>query len=313
MRPFFPAVIAETMRFSRVAAAFVLLAAILLMSSSTAAPAISAAPAAPPSEQDPAQVRLAELFLASDGTPKTPTSPRFAALREPALRGTRVLVGWLLQGIDANQVNALTQLTTALARQSDGALPPALAPFGSQLTLEVSIETVRDVPLLCVQVALPRAGASKDLELAVLRAASELAGDESSSLAGLARRLVPVARAVVEVHPPRPAPVAVRVTKPVRHVIERGDTLSEIAESHGLDLDALVQLTGVDPDRPIRPGDALKLSAGGPPRPKLYVAKSGDSLAKVARQFGVSEQALREVNRLALPRLSPGQKLVLPR
>jgi N-acetylmuramoyl-L-alanine amidase len=99
----------------------------------------------------------------------------------------------------------------------------------------------------------------------------------------------------------------------LRHVIERGDTLSEIAEAHGLDLEALVRLNGVDPDRPIRPGEALKLSPGGPPRPKLYVAKAGDTLAKVARHFGVSEKALLEANRMEARRLNPGQKLVLPR
>jgi hypothetical protein len=47
--------------------------------------------------------------------------------------------------------------------------------------------------------------------------------------------------------------------------------------------------------------------------PKLYVVEQGDSLAKVARRFRVSEQALIEANRLENRRLSKGQKLVLPR
>ena len=73
-----------------------------------------------------------------------------------------------------------------------------------------------------------------------------------------------------------------------------------------------MRLNGVDPKQPIHPGDELKLDAGEP-RPKLYVAKPGDTLAKVAKHFGVSEKALLEANRIVERRLSPGQKLVLPR
>ncbi len=297
------------MRFCSAAAALLVIFGAMLAPSR-----VVAAPEAHGAQGDSARVRLLELFTATDGTPRSPTSPRFAALREPAFRGTRLLVGWLLPGLDENERSAVDALSAAIGRGSGGALPAALAAFGSTLTIAVSVEAIRDVPVLCVDLALPRVGVSKDLELAVLRAISELAGDETSVTAALARRrLGPLARAVVEVHPPRPAAVAVRVAKPLRHVIERGDTLSEIAESHGLELDALVRLNGVDPGRPIQPGDALRLSDGGPPRPKLYVAKPGDTLAKVARQFGVSEKALGEANRLDAPRLSPGQKLVLPR
>ncbi len=48
-------------------------------------------------------------------------------------------------------------------------------------------------------------------------------------------------------------------------------------------------------------------------RPKLYVAVAGDTLAKVARRFAVSERALLDINRLPAGTLTPGQKLVLPR
>jgi hypothetical protein len=188
------------------------------------------------------------------------------------LRGTRLLVGWILPELDENERVALDALAAALGRSGDGAVPAALGAFGPQLAVTVSIEAFRDVPVLCIDLALPRAGAGKDLELAVLRAVSELASSEASPTAALARRrLRALNRAVVEVHPPGPAAVAVRVTKPVRHIIDRRDT------------------------------------------PRLYVAKSGDTLAKVARQLGLSEQALREANRLAAPRLSPRQKLIVPR
>jgi LysM repeat protein len=99
---------------------------------------------------------------------------------------------------------------------------------------------------------------------------------------------------------------------PVRHVVERGDTLTHIAQKNGLDLDALVRLNGIDPDAPIHPGDELRVSDKRARRPKLYVVKPGDTLAKVAKRFGVSEARLREVNRLTVRRVQTGQKLVLP-
>jgi N-acetylmuramoyl-L-alanine amidase len=137
-------------------------------------------------------------------------------------------------------------------------------------------------------------------------------GQSGTSTGDLLRLLHPVRRAVVETYRPGTNTV-VRVNKPVRHVIERGDTLSEIAQAHGLDLQTLTRLNGIDPKRPIHPGVELKLSAQGSRRPTLYVVKAGDNLAKVARRFGVSQKALMDVNRLDDRRLSKGQKLVLPR
>jgi hypothetical protein len=238
-----------------------------------ARPAAAAWPEPAVDGGDRARTRLLGLFAATDATSaRNPASPRFAALREPSFRGTRLLVGWILPELDQRERVALEELATALGRSDDGAVPAAFGALGAQLAVAVSIEAFRDVPVLCIDLALPRAGASRDLELAVLRAVSELASREASPTAALARtRLRALNRAVVEVHPPGPAAVAVRVTKPLRHVGEHRDT------------------------------------------PRLHVAKSGDTLAKVPRRAGLSEPALREANRLAAPRLRRGQKVVLPR
>jgi LysM repeat protein len=261
---------------------------------------------------DAGVARLRELFVPSEGAVKAPTSPRFAALRDPSQRGTRLCVGWILPGLSNDEKVALGSVATRLGQNGDGRLRAALAPLGQTVTVEVSLETFQDVPFLSFVLASSRAGVSKELELGLLETLSTLASEESAPGAPIVRHhLTPLARAVVEVYAPNQG-VAVRIVKPVRHVIERGDTLSEIAATHGLDLDALVRLNGVDPHKPIHPGDELKLNAGTSPRPKLYVAKQGDTLAKVARHFGVSEKALLGANRIDERRLSPGQKLVLP-
>lgn len=243
------------MRFSPRLAAVALAALGALLPHGPAAGADAALPVA---EGEAAHRRLSDLFARTEGAaPKVPTSPRFAALREPGSRGTRLVVGWLLPGLDAADRSALDELVAALGPSGDGHLPAPLAAFGPRLTVAVSVEAIRDVPLLCIDLALPRAGASKDLELAVLRAVSDLAQADTSTALLARRHLTPLARAVIEVHSPRAAAVA--------------------------------------------------------PHPKVHVVKAGDTLATLARHFGVSEKALLETNRLETRRLRLGQKLVIPR
>jgi LysM repeat protein len=271
----------------------------------------------------------AMLFDRLPGMPlKVPSSPRYLAVEDASARGTRVLVGWVLPGLTASDLPDLRALTDALAaalrtRSQKGAVP---------LDARVSLDVDGEAPLVVVELSSSRLVAARALEEALLQTAASLGGpaprgegstaeirpaapvpEVSGRVAAVARaQLGPLARAVVEVHRPD-VPSPVRETKPARHIVERGDTLSEIALSHGLDLGRLAELNRLDVARPIQPGVELKLTDKGPPRPKLYVVKQGDSLAKVARHFGVSEKALVEANRLDSRRLSKGQKLVVPR
>jgi LysM repeat protein len=265
------------------------------------------------------------LLLRLPGTPlKVPGSPRYLALKDPAARGTRLFVGWVLPGLSATELPDLLALTDALSAALRNAPATGAAPFDAAVALDMDGEA----PLVVVELSTSRPSAGRALEEALFEAVARLgaapspavaAGRDappasaSSRVAAAARaQLGLLSRAVVEVHPPG-APAVVRNAKPIRHVVERGDTLSEIARAHGLDVRRLADLNELDPKRPIRPGDELKLSDKRPPLPKLYVVQKGDSLAKVARRFGVSEKALLEVNRLDDRRLSKGQKLLLPR
>jgi len=291
------------------------LAGLLVTPAASASAPSESAPSAASDEgaADPALLRVKELLTSVSGQLKAPASPRFTSLRDSSLRGTRFVVGWLLPGLSSADAPEAVALADALEREGAGGLSSALAAVGARVTSSAVIEEVAGTPLLVVTVSSPRRGIGKELELGVLKAVSHLGDDSSAPFAGLARRaLSPLARVVVEVHAPEAPQVGLRRPLPVRHVIERGDTLSEIAQSHGLDLEALVRLNGMDPNKPIHPGEELKLGAGAP-RPKLYVARPGDTLAKVAKQFGVSEKALLEANRIEVRDLSPGQKLVLPR
>jgi LysM repeat protein len=298
--------------------------ALLLMTLALAVPARAELPPSQtpsPSSASPRPDTAGELpfrklrSLLLDRLPGSPLelqgSPRYLALQEPHARGTRLLVGWMLPGLTPSDLPDLRALTDALATAVRAATAPAAGPFDAAVSLHMDAEA----PLVVVELSSSRADAGRALEATLLGVISSLGAQppESGRVRALARaKLRPLTRAVVEIHSPG-APVAVAAAKPVRHVIERGDTLSRIARAHGLDVERLAALNRLDVSRPIMPGDELKLSDKRPPLPKLYVVKQGDSLAKVARRFGVSEKALVEANRLDRRQLSKGQKLVLPR
>jgi LysM repeat protein len=276
--------------------------------------------------------RLWQLITA--GSPETssrPTSPRYLALENPGSRGFGLFMGWALPDLSAGDEEALRAVASTLGGD-DGWLVARIVRPGKADRVDVWLERRDGLAWFGVEVSGTKRSPTRDLELMVLETLavfeahagtsaevpeapnSEPAGALSPEYVGRAvrRMLSPTSRAVVEVQPPDPPDVR-RVSKvPVRHVVERGDTLTHIARRNGLDLDALVRLNGIDPDAPIHPGDELRVSDKRARRPKLYVVKAGDTFAKVARRFGVSEARLLEVNRLSVRRVEAGQKLVLP-
>lgn len=99
--------------------------------------------------------------------------------------------------------------------------------------------------------------------------------------------------------------------------IEPGDTLSEIADRHGVTVDQLVQWNDLDdPDRIIS-GTALIVSApeGATPTAAAsgtHVVTAGDTLFALARRFGTSVASLVSANGLEDPdRIRIGQTLRL--
>jgi len=107
-----------------------------------------------------------------------------------------------------------------------------------------------------------------------------------------------------------------------RHRIRSGETLSGIARRYGITVAALMKANRLRNHR-IRAGKDLiiPLSASAPIEPATPVARQklkyrvrkGDSLYRIARQFGVRVQDLMRWNRLASNRLRPGQTLTVIR
>ena len=117
----------------------------------------------------------------------------------------------------------------------------------------------------------------------------------------------------------------------IEHEIKSGDMLSRLASKYNTTLkDIMAKNPGVDPRR-LRIGyklfipqnsaiDTAKTTqapattsvASGNSGQKVYTVKAGDYLTTIARNNGVSLEALRKANNINTHIIHPGQKLVIP-
>ncbi len=116
------------------------------------------------------------------------------------------------------------------------------------------------------------------------------------------------------------------------HRVHRGETLSTIARKYGVSVRALQRANGLRSANHIRVGQRLKVPGYNPPAPAaepaasqvasvpepapaegVYRVKRGDTLASIARKFGVSARDLATVNRIQnANQIHPGQVIELP-
>jgi murein DD-endopeptidase MepM/ murein hydrolase activator NlpD len=86
---------------------------------------------------------------------------------------------------------------------------------------------------------------------------------------------------------------ATRINWPT-YTVQAGDTLSSIAQRTGVPVDYLVASNDVDPSR-LRPGQQLLLPSGG----VVHTVRTGQTVADLARTYGVLEGTIRSVNGLS--------------
>jgi LysM repeat protein len=119
---------------------------------------------------------------------------------------------------------------------------------------------------------------------------------------------------------------------PSTHVVQEGETLSEIARTYGVTVDAIVQANDLgDADAIIREGQVLFIPVLPTPVPaeegtevaastpsstvgrKVHVVQEGETLSEIARMYGVTADALAQANGLDNPNaIRVGQALVIP-
>ena len=116
----------------------------------------------------------------------------------------------------------------------------------------------------------------------------------------------------------------------VRHRVKRGDSLSVLARRYGTSVRAIMALNGLRNKSYIKAGWKLKiptrktyisLSKASPPvsftKPGTtsphYIVRKGDSLWKIANQFGTTTKAIQTLNHLPNTHLKIGQLLMIPK
>jgi LysM repeat protein/uncharacterized protein YvpB len=116
---------------------------------------------------------------------------------------------------------------------------------------------------------------------------------------------------------------------PVYYTVQRGDTLAKIAEQLGVSMDILAPVNNLYPPYTIYPGQQLLIPGSGSPLPaqplstptvdpsatvpSAYTVQPGDSLAGIARMFGLSWPDIAGANGIPWPyTIYPGQVLILP-
>ncbi len=94
--------------------------------------------------------------------------------------------------------------------------------------------------------------------------------------------------------------------------VRRGDTLSEIAEEHGVSVEGLLSWNDLRDAGSLQVGQVLQIytsSRGW----RSYTVQAGDNLALIARRYGVSVSDLRDWNELQSSVIYPGQTLRIGR
>lgn len=99
------------------------------------------------------------------------------------------------------------------------------------------------------------------------------------------------------------------------YTVASGDTLSAIGAHFGVDYHVIASANGIADPSKIYPGQVLRIPGTNvpvvaPAAPVIYVVQSGDTLGKIASQYGTTYQHLAQINGIANPDLIyPGQHI----
>ena len=131
---------------------------------------------------------------------------------------------------------------------------------------------------------------------------------------------------VLDTHPQTPVPA---VTGTTEYTIASGDNFSTLAKKFHIPVKAIMDANpGVEPTK-LKIGQKINIPAPGPATAQggtsnansagdaaagqqVYTVKSGDSLTKIASQFGTTVKAIYSLNNLKTERIVVGQKLKIP-
>jgi len=98
------------------------------------------------------------------------------------------------------------------------------------------------------------------------------------------------------------------------HVVRRGESLSTIAQRFDTTIGELRRLNGIVPGNDvIHVGQKLRVETTGEPETVVHVVERGDSLIRIATDYGVRLSSLLGANGLTTKSIIyPGQKILVP-
>lgn len=97
------------------------------------------------------------------------------------------------------------------------------------------------------------------------------------------------------------------------HTAQGGDTITTIAQAHGVSADDLAATNGLDPAAELTPGQDLVISRASTSSSQLYVVEEGDTIASIGIAFGVSAGDIIAANSIVdLQDLRIGVTLTIP-
>lgn len=111
-----------------------------------------------------------------------------------------------------------------------------------------------------------------------------------------------------------------RGTGSITYTVQRGNTLSQIASAYGVTVEHIVELNNIQDPNLIYPNEKLRITESentnlnpisqSSSRDYTYIVQRGDTLWKIARQYGVSVRYIVRLNGITNPNLIfPGRIL----
>lgn len=182
------------------------------------------------------------------------------------------------------------------------------------------VATTRPAPVARQPVSQPRQTQSQPVVTNKMPATARDGGAGSGSGAGVIK---PYSAAAQESGAPVSSVGDYDKSRMLRHVVKRGESLSRLAEKHGVSQSTLVEINQLR-SRDIQIGQTIYIPqqvqsrAAAPVRSDdksqmiRHVVKRGESLSRLAEKHGVSQARLVEINKLKSRNIQVGQVLYIP-
>lgn len=182
------------------------------------------------------------------------------------------------------------------------------------------VATTRPAPVARQPVSQPRQTQSQPVVTNKMPATVRDGGAGSGSGAGVIK---PYSAAAQESGAPVSSVGDYDKSRMLRHVVKRGESLSRLAEKHGVSQSTLVEINQLR-SRDIQIGQTIYIPQQGQSRAAApvrsddksqmirHVVKRGESLSRLAEKHGVSQARLVEINKLKSRNIQVGQVLYIP-